>query len=147
MSKRASPARSNTGGRLSIMPGMVVLRGRPLADSSPRILCRMCRSVAPIARPRSPRRNTVFPSAAMASPCAASIKRSIDHPMPNIRFDDFRELATRPGLETHQRIDDPTDIRAGKHDRIFADIVGKLPVLAGRDRVIAEIGPGCGPLA
>jgi hypothetical protein len=67
--------------------------------------------------------------------------------MPNISFDDFRELATRPGLKTNQRVDDPTDIRVGKHDRIFADIVGKLPVLAGRDRVVVEIGPGCGPLA
>jgi hypothetical protein len=68
-------------------------------------------------------------------------------PMPNISFDDFRTLATRDGLKLHQRIDDPFDVRSSKTDAILSDIISKLPRLAGYDATVADIGPGCGPLA
>lgn len=66
--------------------------------------------------------------------------------MPNITFNDFRALATRDGLEPHQRIDDPLNERGDKFDAIVGDILEKLPALRERRRIIVDIGPGCGEL-
>jgi hypothetical protein len=67
--------------------------------------------------------------------------------MPNITFEQFQELARRAGLPPNERIDDPLDTRAGKVEAIVADILAKLPRLRARDCVVADIGPGCGPMA
>jgi len=67
--------------------------------------------------------------------------------MPNITFDDFRKLATRPGLKSNERIDDPHGVRAGKEERITADIVSKLPALSRRNATVIDIGPGCTAVA
>jgi SAM-dependent methyltransferase len=67
--------------------------------------------------------------------------------MPNITFEDFRALAKRDGLKQNERIDDPFDLRASKTEAIVADIFGKLPPLIERERIIVDIGPGCGPIA
>jgi len=66
--------------------------------------------------------------------------------MPNISFDDFRVLASRDGLKPNERIDDPLDLRTGKTDATFADILLKLPRLTERERVVVDIGPGCGAM-
>jgi SAM-dependent methyltransferase len=66
--------------------------------------------------------------------------------VPNISFEEFRDLASRPGLQPHERIDDPLDTRVGKLALIVSDIRAKLPCLGGRGRRIVDIGPGCGPM-
>ncbi len=66
--------------------------------------------------------------------------------MPNLSFEQFRELTTRDGLEPNERIDDPFDTRTGKIDAIFADIQAKLPRLGDRARRVVDIGPGCGAM-
>jgi cyclopropane fatty-acyl-phospholipid synthase-like methyltransferase len=67
--------------------------------------------------------------------------------MPNIRFDDFKDLANREGLSASERIDDPFDVRAGKGEDIFADIRRKLPHLNGKTVTVLDVGTGCGPIA
>jgi hypothetical protein len=67
--------------------------------------------------------------------------------MPNLSFEQFRELATRDGLQPHERIDDPHDIRTVKTGEMLADIILKLPQLGQRGRRIVDVGPGCGPIA
>jgi cyclopropane fatty-acyl-phospholipid synthase-like methyltransferase len=66
--------------------------------------------------------------------------------VPNLSFEEFRPLATRDGLSANQRIDDPLDTRAGKIEAIVADIRGKLPRLDDRERIVVDIGPGCGAM-
>lgn len=63
--------------------------------------------------------------------------------MPNITYEDFKQLASRPGLALHERIDDPLHLRAGKCETIVADICRKLTVLHGSPGKIVDIGPGC----
>jgi SAM-dependent methyltransferase len=66
--------------------------------------------------------------------------------MPNLSFEQFRQLASRGGLRAHERIDDPHDTRAGKLDAIVADIRGKLPQLGERARLVVDVGCGCGAM-
>ena len=67
--------------------------------------------------------------------------------MPNLSFEQYRELASREGLQIHERIDDPLDIRAAKTGAMVADILAKLPRLRDSGRLVIDIGPGCGPMA
>jgi hypothetical protein len=64
----------------------------------------------------------------------------------NLGYEDFRRLATEPGLSRNERIGFPDRYRAGFEDAIFADVVAKLPGLNGRGLQVLEIGPGCGTL-
>jgi SAM-dependent methyltransferase len=66
--------------------------------------------------------------------------------MPNISFDEFKALATRDGLTWQQRVDDPTDVRAGKIGHIVADIYRTIPRLGSGPACVVDIGPGCGPM-
>jgi SAM-dependent methyltransferase len=64
-----------------------------------------------------------------------------------LTFDDFRRLATDLSLSPHERIGFPDSYREGKEEAIFADIRSKLPQLDGKQKVVVDIGPGCGALA
>ena len=64
----------------------------------------------------------------------------------DLTFDDFRRMASEPGLTRHEKVGFPNEYREGREDAIFADILGKLPVLEQRARTIVEIGPGCSRL-
>jgi SAM-dependent methyltransferase len=62
-------------------------------------------------------------------------------------YEDFRRMATDPGLSPHEKIGFPDSYRAGFEARILADIRAKLPALDETERRVLDIGPGCGPLA
>jgi hypothetical protein len=65
----------------------------------------------------------------------------------DLTFEGFRRLAVEPDLSEHQRIGFPDSYRAGKTPAILADILSKLTNLEQRERVVLDIGPGCGDLA
>lgn len=64
----------------------------------------------------------------------------------DLGFEQFRALATEPGLSRHERVGFPDDYREGAEPRIFADILGKMPSLMRRGACVLEIGPGCSDL-
>jgi len=72
--------------------------------------------------------------------------RADDMRFADLTFDDFRRLATDSTLSAYEKIGFPDEYRAGYEPAIFADIVGKLPPLDGRDQVVVDIGPGCSGL-
>ncbi|WP_213297226.1 methyltransferase domain-containing protein [Paraburkholderia sacchari] len=65
----------------------------------------------------------------------------------NLGFDDFRALAQDKTLSANEKIGFPESYRAGKEDAILHDLIFKLPALEQRNRVVLDIGPGCGDLA
>ena len=64
----------------------------------------------------------------------------------DLTFDDFRRLAKDDTLSPYERIGFPVSYREGKEEAIFADINAKLPSLAGRGKVVLDVGPGCSGL-
>jgi len=64
----------------------------------------------------------------------------------DLSFDDFRRMAGDDSLSQYERIGFPDSYRAGKEEAIFDDITSKLPALAGRGRVVLDVGPGCSGL-
>lgn len=64
----------------------------------------------------------------------------------HLRFEDFRRLATDPGLSKYERIGFPDSYRAGAEEAIFADIKSKLTNLSDRSKRVLDIGPGCSDL-
>lgn len=65
----------------------------------------------------------------------------------NLGFDDFRALAQDDSLSANERIGFPESYRAGKEAAILNDLIAKMPALSQRNRVVLDIGPGCGDLA
>ncbi len=65
----------------------------------------------------------------------------------NLTFEKFRELARDDALSPTEKVGFPESYRAGKEEKILADIVGKLPNLAKANQRVLDIGPGCSPLA
>lgn len=65
----------------------------------------------------------------------------------NLTFDRFRELAVDEQLSSIEKIGFPDSYRAGFEDKIYADMVAKLPALQSDSAVIVDIGCGCSPLA
>ena len=65
----------------------------------------------------------------------------------SLDFEGFRALARDPGLIPHEKIGFPDSYRQGKELAIWNDVRGKLPVLDDLERVVVDVGPGCGPLA
>lgn len=63
-----------------------------------------------------------------------------------LNFEGFAKLASDPSLSKYEKIGFPDSYRAGFEERIFADILSKLPLLRERDRQIVDIGPGCSDL-
>jgi 2-polyprenyl-3-methyl-5-hydroxy-6-metoxy-1,4-benzoquinol methylase len=65
----------------------------------------------------------------------------------NLSFDDFRRRASDPTLSPSEKIGFPDTFRAGRSDRILADIESKLRALQLQQKRVLDIGPGCGELA
>ena len=59
-----------------------------------------------------------------------------------LTFDDFKRLAADPTLNSYEKIGFPRSYREGQEERIFDDIVRKLPGLNKTAQTIIEIGPG-----
>ncbi|HEY0171431.1 MAG TPA: hypothetical protein VGB98_10445 [Pyrinomonadaceae bacterium] len=64
----------------------------------------------------------------------------------DLSFDDFRRMAGDDSLSQYERIGFPDSYRAGREEAIFEDITSKLPALAGRGKVVLDVGPGCSGL-
>lgn len=62
-------------------------------------------------------------------------------------FDDFRALAGDESLTPNEKVGFPESYRAKKEGAILADLIAKLPRLAEKNRIVIDIGPGCGDLA
>ena len=62
-------------------------------------------------------------------------------------FDDFRALAGDDSLTANEKVGFPESYRANKEGAILADLVAKLPALVDTNRIVIDIGPGCGDLA
>lgn len=62
-------------------------------------------------------------------------------------FADFRAMARDASLTANEKIGFPDSYRKGKDGAILADLVAKLPALAGRRKTVVDIGPGCAGLA
>ena len=65
----------------------------------------------------------------------------------DLTFESFRRMAGDETLSPNERIGFPDSYRAGSEPAILADIVAKLPALAGEQRTIVDIGPGCAALS
>lgn len=62
-------------------------------------------------------------------------------------YEGFRRLAADTRLSAHEKIGFPDAYREGFEDRIFADILGKLPRLSTAEGLdVVDIGPGCAGL-
>lgn len=59
-----------------------------------------------------------------------------------LTFDDFRRMAGDESLSEYERIGFPDEYREGSEERIFKDIVAKLPALSARGSTVLDIGPG-----
>ena len=64
----------------------------------------------------------------------------------NLSFEDFKRMAQDDSLSGYEKIGFPDSYRKGKEKLIFRDIVGKLPSLLGKKKVVLDIGPGCSEL-
>lgn len=64
----------------------------------------------------------------------------------DLGYEDFRRMATDPGLSRYEKIGFPDSYREGRETQIFADIRRKLPDLDERDRIVLDVGPGCSDL-
>jgi SAM-dependent methyltransferase len=64
----------------------------------------------------------------------------------SLTYDDFRRMAEDDSLSRHEKIGFPDSYREGREAAIFEDIVEKLPALQAPDRLVLDIGPGCGGL-
>src|SRR5213594_28627 len=64
----------------------------------------------------------------------------------NLSFEDFKRMAQDDSLSGYEKIGFPDSYRKGKEKFIFRDIVGKLPSLLGKKKVVLDIGPGCSEL-
>lgn len=64
----------------------------------------------------------------------------------NLTFERFRELAADPQLSAIEKIGFPDAYREGFEEKIYADLVAKVPALAAPGAVVLDIGCGCSPL-
>lgn len=64
----------------------------------------------------------------------------------DLNYEKFRQLATDPRLSKYEKIGFPNSYREGYEERIFADILGKLPRLGQARQLVLDIGPGVSDL-
>jgi hypothetical protein len=60
-----------------------------------------------------------------------------------VTYDAFREMAADGSLDKYEKICSSAAAREGREHLIFQDILGKLPVLKERGKIVADIGAGC----
>lgn len=65
----------------------------------------------------------------------------------DLSYDRFREMALDPALSANEKTGLPDAFREGLDEAVLADVVAKVPALAGTGRRILDIGSGCAPLA
>jgi hypothetical protein len=65
----------------------------------------------------------------------------------HLGYEDFRRMAKDASLSPHEKIGFPDHYREGKTGPIFADILQKLPLLNDTNKIVLDVGPGCGDLA
>ena len=65
----------------------------------------------------------------------------------NLRFEDFKTMAGDKSLSCYEKIGFPDHYRKGFEEKIFEDILKKLPILSLRNKVILDIGPGVSELS
>jgi hypothetical protein len=63
-----------------------------------------------------------------------------------LTYQGFRELAADAALSKYEKIGFPDSYRAGYEERIFEDILNKLPLLNSPKKTVVDIGPGCSDL-
>ena len=61
-------------------------------------------------------------------------------------FEKFRRLAKNDSLSKYEKIGFYNELRKGYEEKIFADIINKLPNLKKKHQVVMDIGPGCSEL-
>jgi hypothetical protein len=64
----------------------------------------------------------------------------------DVTFEDFRQMAGDESLSRYEKVGFPDEYREGREERIFADILSKLPALDERGQTVLDIGPGCSDL-
>lgn len=64
----------------------------------------------------------------------------------SLTFDDFRRMAKDDSLGNYEKIGAPDSYLVGKKDVIFQNVVANLPLLNEKERLVLDIGPGCGDL-
>lgn len=65
----------------------------------------------------------------------------------NLRYEDFRVLATEAGLTEHERIGFPDAYRQDQEEAILCDLRSKASNLETPGRTVLDVGCGCGALA
>jgi hypothetical protein len=62
-------------------------------------------------------------------------------------FDEFKKLAKNDDISKYQKIGFPDSYRKGVENKIFEDILAKVPLLSQKKRLnVLDIGPGCSDL-
>src|SRR6516165_5879116 len=64
-----------------------------------------------------------------------------------LTYGHFRTMAEDSSLSANEKIGMPDATRLGFDESILADILQKLPSLAGRGHIVVDIGSGCGTFA
>lgn len=64
----------------------------------------------------------------------------------NLTFEKFRKLAADGALSKYEKIGFFDELRKGKEQKIFDDILVKLPNLSKKNAVVVDIGCGCSDL-
>lgn len=64
----------------------------------------------------------------------------------DLTYADFKAMAQDPSLSKYEKIGFPDLYREGLEGVIFEDIKSKLAPLAGEEKIILDIGPGCSDL-
>jgi SAM-dependent methyltransferase len=65
----------------------------------------------------------------------------------DLTYEAYQRMAMDPTLSPHERCGFPDSYREGAEEAILADILSKLPALAGTGATVVDIGCGAGPLA
>jgi 2-polyprenyl-3-methyl-5-hydroxy-6-metoxy-1,4-benzoquinol methylase len=64
----------------------------------------------------------------------------------DLRYEDFRRMASDCSLSSHEKIGFPDSYRAGYGENIHKDILNKLTNLCRKNVKVLDIGPGCAEL-
>ncbi len=63
-----------------------------------------------------------------------------------LTYDKFKDLATDESLSIYEKIGFPDSYREDFEEKIFSDVLKKMPNLLERKQIVMDIGPGCSNL-